>query len=200
MIPTNPRSPIPTRRLLRPLLVLVTVALVAAACGDDDTTVTTGGPADTPTVSTPDDGGGTPDDGTDTGTPDDGGEPLGHGPYPVADLTVVVEHPDHPTVEYRVTCLGDTATITGDPDGVDGPGACTVLARPEVAQRLVDGPPTQRACTEIYGGPDTATITGTLDGAAVDTVVDRTNGCGIAEWDDLLAGFLPPARGVSFDY
>jgi len=173
-----------TRSRLLPATVglLAAVALVAAACGDD-TTVTSAGGTDTPTTS------------------DGGGEPLGAGPYPVADLTVTVEHPDHPTIAYRVTCLGDTATVTpveGVVD-IDERVACTVLARAEVQQRLVEGPPTDRACTEIYGGPDTATITGTLEGEPVDTVIDRANGCGIAEWDDLLAGLLPPAKGVSLD-
>ena len=50
-------------------------------------------------------------------------------------------------------------------------------------------------CTEIYGGPDVATITGDIDGAPVDTTVDRANGCGIDDWDTVLAGLLPPAVG-----
>jgi hypothetical protein len=124
-----------------------------------------------------------------------GDEPIGGGPYPVADLEVVVEHPDRETISYRITCLGDTATITGDVD-LDEQAACEALAREEVQRRLIEGP-THEICTEQYGGPDTATITGTIDESPVDTVVDRTNGCGIADWDDLLADVLPPAVGVT---
>jgi len=122
-------------------------------------------------------------------------EPIGGGPYPVADLEVVVEHPDRETISYRITCLGDTATITGDVD-LDEQTACEALSLPEVQQRLIEGP-TDEICTEQYGGPDTATITGTIDETPVDTVVDRTNGCGISDWDDLLADLLPPALGAT---
>lgn len=125
-----------------------------------------------------------------------GDEPIGGGPYPVADLEVVVEHPDRETISYRITCLGDTATITGDVD-LDEQAACGALAGEDVQRRLIDGAPADQVCTEQYGGPDTATITGTIDETAVDTVIDRTNGCGISDWDDLLAAILPPALGVT---
>jgi hypothetical protein len=119
------------------------------------------------------------------------------GPYPVADLSFVVEHPDRDTIEYRLTCLGDTATVSpGDVD-VDEQAACLALANAGVVSRLVEGPPTDQVCTEEYGGPDVATITGTIDERQVDTTVDRTNGCGISDWDELLADLLPPAVGVT---
>lgn len=126
----------------------------------------------------------------------DGDGAIG-GPYPVADLSIVVEHPDRDTIEYRVTCLGDTATVTPDDVEVDEQAACSALAEADVVTRLVEGPPTDRICTEQYGGPDVATITGTIDDQPVDTTVDRTNGCGISDWDDLLADLLPAAVGVT---
>ena len=46
------------------------------------------------------------------------------------------------------------------------------------------------ACTQIYGGPEEATIKGTIRGEAVDATFTRTDGCEIARWDnvkDLLA-------------
>lgn len=122
-------------------------------------------------------------------------EPIG-GPYPVADLSIVVEHPDRGIIDYRLICLGDTATITGDTD-LDEQAACVALASPDVISRLVEGPPADQICTEQYGGPDVATITGTIDEQPVDTTVDRTNGCGISDWDELLVDLLPPAVGVS---
>lgn len=122
--------------------------------------------------------------------------PIGGGPYPVADLQFVVEHPDRETITYRITCLGDTATITGDVD-LDDQAACKALAKEDVQRRLIEGPPEDQICTEQYGGPDTATITGAIDETPVDTVIDRTNGCGINDWDELLADLLPPAVGVT---
>ncbi len=62
---------------------------------------------------------------------------------------------------------------------------------PSVRSRLVDGPADQ-ACPEIYGGADVATVEGTIEGGEVSTSVDRTDGCGISDWDNLLGGLLPP--------
>ena len=39
------------------------------------------------------------------------------------------------------------------------------------------------ACTEIFGGPQTATVTGRLRGARVDARFSRANGCEIARWE-----------------
>lgn len=121
---------------------------------------------------------------------------LGAGPYPVARIDIAVTHPEADDVSYTISCLGDTATITGDPT-VDAEKACGALAEDEVRTRIVDGAPTDQVCTEIYGGPDLATIDGTFDGEPVSTTVDRTNGCGIDDWDRLLVDILPPAIGIS---
>ena len=42
-------------------------------------------------------------------------------------------------------------------------------------------------CTEIYGGPQTATVTGTFRGEPVSAEFSRTNGCEIARWDGHVA-------------
>lgn len=82
-----------------------------------------------------------------------------------------------------------TFTLRCDPPGGDHPD-------PEAACRALDAleepfapVPAGRACTEIYGGPQTATVTGTYRGEPVDAEFDRTNGCEISRWDahvDLL--------------
>jgi hypothetical protein len=145
---------------------LAAVAVIIAACRGDDN-----------------------DDGATRSTD----APVG-GPLPVAELSIVVEHPDRDPVEYGLTCLGDTATITADV-GLDEQAACLALADSDVVSRLVDDPPTGQVCTEQYGGPDVATITGVVDEHPVDSTVDRSNGCGISDWDDLLVDLLPPAVG-----
>jgi hypothetical protein len=43
--------------------------------------------------------------------------------------------------------------------------------------------PADTACTQIYGGPETATIKGTLNGEPVDATLNRTNGCEIKRWE-----------------
>ena len=115
--------------------------------------------------------------------------------FPEADLTVTVEHPDFDPVTYEISCAGDAATVDGT--DLDAEAACAALSDPAVQSRLIDGPPAGQACTEIYGGPDTATITGTLDGEPVSAQIDRANGCGISDWDELLADLLPSAHGVT---
>lgn len=121
----------------------------------------------------------------------------GSGSSPDADLAFVVEHPDRDTIEYTLSCRSSTATMVPEVAGLDGGTACRALDDPDVVTRLVDGPPADQVCTEEYGGPDVATITGLLDGRTVDTTVDRTNGCGISDWDDLLAALLPAPLGVT---
>jgi hypothetical protein len=74
----------------------------------------------------------------------------------------------------------------------DAEKACrTVRASKQV---LIHGPPDNVMCTEIYGGPQRARITGTLEGQRVDLEVTREDGCAIALWDELepLLG-APPA-------
>jgi hypothetical protein len=84
---------------------------------------------------------------------------------PATDLVVTVwpKGPDGPSQRHRVVCPGDAA--------------CRGLS----AAQLRPVPPNV-ACTEIYGGPATARVRGTLDGKPVDARLNRTNGCEIARW------------------
>ena len=157
-----------------PAVALAIVTVVLAGCG---------GGADDPIPVEPDGGIG-----------DGAGPPPGS--YADVDLEITIDHPDIEAYTYSVVCSGEDATVD-DVEGIDAAAACTQLSQPAVQERLIEGPPADRVCTEIYGGPDTAAITGTIDGSPVDTVIDRTNGCGIGEWDELLAGVLPPAIGVT---
>jgi hypothetical protein len=50
--------------------------------------------------------------------------------------------------------------------------------------------PGTTACTQLYGGPQTASIKGTLRGDRVDARFSRVNGCETSRWEhvkDLLA-------------
>lgn len=194
----------------RKLFALFALICLIAACGSDSENADDGDlPATTepvetvPATPTPpsSDSGDDPTAApvpTTTPAPTPTEPPLGAGPYPIADLTIAYEHPDG-SLDYGIGCQGDTATSSGDADqaGIDPTDACLAMGESDLAERLIEGPPADRICTEQYGGPDVATVTGTLDGQSVDTQFDRTNGCGIDEWDDLAAPILPPARGVS---
>jgi len=102
-----------------------------------------------------------------------------------ADITVVVD----------ATGKGATSTftLTCEPAGGDHPdveAACTAIASAGGAAAF-DPTPQDVACTELWGGPQTATVTGTVDGATIDAQFSRTNGCEISRWDHLEALFGP---------
>jgi hypothetical protein len=79
------------------------------------------------------------------------------------------------------------ATLTCDPAGGTHPGperACAALAAN--ADALAPVPP-DLMCTQIYGGPEEADVTGTLDGEQVQATFSRQNGCEIDRWDRMAA-------------
>ena len=86
-------------------------------------------------------------------------------------------------VRWRLTCdppVGDHP----DPDA-----ACRVLA--EAGERALPPVSKDRVCTQVYGGPERATVNGTWRGQPVSSTFSRTDGCQIARWN-ALAALLPP--------
>ena len=95
---------------------------------------------------------------------------------------------------------GTSLTVTLDPDGPDGPAeemteevscedasdnaVCRAVAVIEVDALAPVSPDT--ACTQIFGGPDTASLVGTIDGTDVDADLTRANGCEIDRFDAAL--------------
>jgi len=63
--------------------------------------------------------------------------------------------------------------------------ACGAAAGVSAANLLP--PAGDMACTQIYGGPEQATIKGTIRGNPVDATFSRTDGCEIARWDSVKA-------------
>ena len=43
-----------------------------------------------------------------------------------------------------------------------------------------------RACTEIYGGPEKAHVSGRLEGRMIDLTINRSDGCGISDYQVLF--------------
>ena len=43
--------------------------------------------------------------------------------------------------------------------------------------------PSDTACTQLYGGPEEATIKGTIRGNPVDATFSRSDGCEISRWE-----------------
>jgi hypothetical protein len=79
------------------------------------------------------------------------------------------------------TCHG-TVTCPADATDKDAAALCTWLAG-SGREALTAKTPHDQVCTEQYGGPEVATVTGTIDGTRVDARFSRVNGCEIARFD-----------------
>lgn len=100
-----------------------------------------------------------------------------------AVLTILIrQNAESAPQHYTLECV----------DGVPGPAstlpnaesACTVLA--DVGKKVFFTPPDpDRLCTQQYGGPQTATITGTLDDNDVNSAFSLKDGCEISRWNAL---------------
>jgi Subtilisin inhibitor-like len=92
-----------------------------------------------------------------------------------------------------------TRTLTCDPVGGNTPNAASACAGLEKVAAAKGGDPFAptpkgQMCTQIYGGPQTATVKGTWKGKKVDTTFGRKNGCETKRWNDLAALFGPLAH------
>ncbi|MCZ2814576.1 SSI family serine proteinase inhibitor [Modestobacter sp. VKM Ac-2984] len=158
------------------LLSLVVPLMLLAACGTADdagpavgssTPPVTGSPAE-PTASDP------------ATTPGDADG---------ADFDLVVEYDPGegaPVERYTLTC-GET--VEGDLP--DAEAACEHLMELEEPFAPV---PDDAICTQQYGGPQTAHVTGVWRGEPVDLQLSRTDGCRIAQWER-LGPLLPGPAG-----
>jgi hypothetical protein len=100
-------------------------------------------------------------------------------PPPDTDLRVRVTGVDGGPVKVFLRCGG-------------GAAACRERRLARLQAALEDATDEKRVCTEIYGGPERAHVTGRLRGERVDVVVARTDGCGIAAYDALFAALGRP--------
>jgi hypothetical protein len=86
-------------------------------------------------------------------------------------------------------------TLRCDPVGGTHPrpaATCRELAR--LGWSAFRPVPGDMACTELYGGPQVAIVTGRIDGRRVWAKLTRVDGCQIARWDRVPS--LLPAGGV----
>ena len=77
-----------------------------------------------------------------------------------------------------------TRVLRDPPAGGDHPRAAQALAALDAAGDDPFAPvPPGTIATMIFGGPETATVTGTWRGRPVDAVFRRNDGAEIARWD-----------------
>ena len=136
--------------------------------------------------------GGSPDDPVSSDDPATSGPTPSASPEPpatavAADLTI--------TVDATGEGATQSFTLTCEPVGGDHPDAAAACAALAAAGGADAFAPTPRdvACTEQWGGPQTATVEGTVAGERVSGTFDRTNGCEISRWDRLAELFGPDA-------
>src|SRR4051812_22205850 len=104
------------------------------------------------------------------------------------DLQVPVDRGDGSAPEeWTLTCAG---VVEGTHPEAEA--ACAHLAGLEDPFAPL---PDDVVCTEQYGGPETAHVTGRWNGEPVDLELARTDGCLITQWDSLVP-LLPPPSGV----
>jgi Subtilisin inhibitor-like len=98
------------------------------------------------------------------------------------DLTIVINDGSGSTKTWRLTCNPAGGTHP------DPQAACQALEANGAA--ALPPVPKDKACTQIYGGPQTATISGTWKGQSVMSTFARNDGCQISRWK-LMEGLLP---------
>lgn len=98
-----------------------------------------------------------------------------------AELAITVVPSDGAAeLDYTLVCTSGTpAAESSHPSAA---AACAALqANPSILAPSTQG--TAQACTQQYGGPQKATVTGVVDAVAVDAAFARTNGCEISAWE-----------------
>lgn len=111
-------------------------------------------------------------------------EPAAQGTTTTAgaiELTVLYDDGSGRKETGTLTCRGADRRAEGALDGRGTPAELCARAR-GIADLLTSQPDKRRACTQIYGGPETATVTGTIDDDKVDRRFSRTNGCELADY------------------
>jgi hypothetical protein len=71
--------------------------------------------------------------------------------------------------------------------------ACALVHRRAIQQVAINQR-SRRVCSQVYGGPQDAHITGTINAKPVNLTVTRTDGCGTADWQTLEPLLGDPQR------
>lgn len=170
-------------RTARPLLAILAVAgLAACTATPDNSTPSSSGPTASSSASQGTSGSPVPDTETTVPAPSPSAPPAptaGPGAGN-AELAITVKpSATEPAVSYTLVCRDGVPTAESKHPKADA--ACAALKKN--AALLSPAPKNAgRACTEQYGGPQTATVTGIVDDTPVDTAFARTNGCEIGAW------------------
>ena len=92
------------------------------------------------------------------------------------EISVSIRGSEAPTKFWTLECPSGRGTLP------HATAACAKLATMEDPFAPV---PKDKACTQIFGGPEEADVTGTFKGKPVNAHFDKGNGCEIARWNNL---------------
>lgn len=107
-------------------------------------------------------------------------DPSGDATAPAEGVRLTITVRDDADAEPR------TVVVDCAPGDEDAPCPAAARLRPEDFAPT----PADTVCSQQYGGPEEATIEGTIDGAPVSAKVTRTDGCEIERWDRLVAPLI----------
>ncbi|CAB4693592.1 MAG: hypothetical protein F2718_01245 [Actinobacteria bacterium] len=106
----------------------------------------------------------------------------------VSKLKIVYqESSDSPKVTWTLNCKPNSGTF---------PGVAVACKKLTSLKVPFAKPPADQMCSEIYGGDQTAVITGTWLGKKVSRKFSRVNGCEIDTWESFYP-ILPRVQGVT---
>nr|WP_254362969.1 SSI family serine proteinase inhibitor [Pseudarthrobacter phenanthrenivorans] len=169
-------------------LAVLLAASLLSACSPGQSGGSPSGETSAPSTATPTGSAGTP-----TGTlppdaetsvpapaPEPSAVPSGPG-QGNAELAITVTPAEgEPEVNYTLVCAGGVPVAESEHPAADA--ACAAL-KENAGLLAPSAPATDKVCTEQYGGPQKATVSGIVDGVPVDAAFSRTNGCEISAWD-----------------
>lgn len=170
-------------RLAATLLLLSVVAIVAGCAQQGPESGSSNSGASTPTASA------SP---AETTSPSASGTTSASG----IDLTVTLtESPDATPRTFRLVAADSTP---GAESTLPDPAAALAAVETHGAKAFFPVPDPNRVCTEQYGGPEVAHVTGWFHGKEVNATFKRTNGCEISQWRALapLFGALGGSTGA----
>lgn len=137
-------------------VLTIGLVLATAACG----TGTGGGPSVAPTGSTT-----------------TGPSPATPTPASRSQLSITVDDGTGKTTHWTLTC---------DPPGGTHPDPDAACAAVDGHRSALKPVPAGRACAQVYGGPERATITGSWRGERITATLSRTDACQTARWNALV--------------
>lgn len=96
------------------------------------------------------------------------------------------------SLRLSVVCVGSRATAGTHPNRK---AICALLAKKGI--KIFAPTPKGVACSMIYGGPETARVTGTVGSIKVKAAFSKTDGCEVARWLTALPLFTFPGNAVT---